>query len=420
MVAADRRMTPEQIEQLATHLLRLPALFSAAAAQLRTDMFSPGGEDRYAILWAAAVAQHNTAGACSMQVLHAELAAQSTSYPDLVDDYQLLLGPHGLIARIASCPADQLSEATGRQLLQRFLIERAVVNDIQHQFLASYEAGSYPRQLPALLRRAVEQIDQIESITSAQPRLRIVSDAEFSAGNYAIEWHVRGLLAKGQPCIVGGPSKSLKTSLMLDLAISLANVFPCDFGNCPLFACAAASVLFISAEMGKASLQDVRRRIVPTKGLHANPVRMHWCFEAPKLSDDGDMRFLRRQIEALRIEIVFFDPLYLMLLTGSSGVSASNLYEMGPLLRKISQVCLDAGATPVYLHHFNRQGAVGSAHPTLEDLSFAGVAEFARQWILLKRREPYIGGTGQHELWLAAGGSAGHSGIWAVDVAEGV
>jgi len=50
----------------------------------------------------------------------------------------------------------------------------------------------------------------------------------------------------------------------------------------------------------------------------------------------------------------------------------------------------------------------------------AGFGEFARQWVLLSRREAYQAGTGLHHLWMNLGGSAGASSRWALNINEGI
>jgi len=149
-------------------------------------------------------------------------------------------------------------------------------------------------------------------------------------------------------------------------------------------------------------------------------VDVRWAFRLPQLGTERGLAALKQAVIQQELKVVILDPLYLALLAGNSDTQASNFFQMGPLLADVAGVCLDAGATPILVHHNTKAKSFNFEVPELEDLAFAGVQEFARQWMLLGRREKYEPGTGQHKLWLNVGGSAGFSGCWGVDVAEGV
>jgi replicative DNA helicase len=241
----------------------------------------------------------------------------------------------------------------------------------------------------------------------------------FASEDHRHTWLVSQVLAADQPCVIGGPKKSLKTSVMLDLAISLgsATAFLGKF-------CVPEQVrvAVLSGESGTATLQETARRICESRRIELSACNVLWQTDLPCLSSPEDRDELQRGLAAAEVKVVVIDPLFLCLLGGQSKVSASNLYEIGPVLFQASKACLDAGATPVLLHHATKAAgrkADASEPLELDDLAFSGVGEFARQWLLVNRREPYQLGSGQHALTMAVGGSAGHSGVWQVDVEEG-
>jgi hypothetical protein len=245
-----------------------------------------------------------------------------------------------------------------------------------------------------------------------------IDSAKFFTTNFSLEWLIERIAVAGQPAVIGGPKKALKTSIAADLAIALAAPTP-FLGR--FLVQKRCRVLFISGESGEAVLQETARRICRKRGIEPKDLNVFWSFRLPQICNPLDRAALLQGLVRLGVDVVFIDPLYLCLLTGADAreVEAGNLFHVGPILSDICRVCLDAGATPFFLHHARKNLAKPFDPLDLEDLSFAGVQEFARQWLLVSRRAAYVPGTGSHRLWLSAGGSAGHGGCWALDVEEG-
>jgi AAA domain len=250
-------------------------------------------------------------------------------------------------------------------------------------------------------------------------RFVAIDSKTFFTTDYRLEWLVRRLIVRGQPLVAGGPKKTLKTSTLVDLAVSLGTATP-FLGHFDVYK--RHRVVIVSGESGEAVLQECGRRVCAARGVNPEELSVWWSFRLPQVANVLDRIRLRDGLKELEASVVILDPLYLCLLAGmdQEKVEAGNLYQMGPLLSDMCRACLDAGCTPMLSHHA-KKGSGKSYEPLdLDDLSFAGIAEFARQWILESRREPFDPNTGSSKLWLSVGGSAGQSGCWAVDVEEGV
>ncbi len=215
--------------------------------------------------------------------------------------------------------------------------------------------------------------------------------------------------------IIGGRSKTLKTSIVCDLVVSLGSGTP-FLGR---FDARQVPVGFWSGESGAATIRDTARRCAEARGVDLAETWTLWSFDLPRLSDLRHLDALEETIRAHGLKVAILDPLYLALLSPETASGASNVFMMGSLLQGLTRLGQRTGCTVILLHHFRKGGQADDENPAgLEELAQSGVAEWARQWLLLQRRCPYQS-DGNHSLWMRCGGSAGHSSLWGVNIDEG-
>ena len=256
---------------------------------------------------------------------------------------------------------------------------------------------------------------QSEPVDSDRFEIRRLSSAEFDAGDFTTSYLVENVLAEGQPLVIAAQLKTMKTTLAVALAIALA-LGRSFLGN--FWVREAVNVLLLSGESGLSTLQSAGRRIAASYGLALSDVgRLYWSTDLPRLGTFEHLEALREAITRDEIAVLICDPLYFML----PGADAGNLMIVGGYLRTLSALCDELGVTLVVVHHIRKTGIDNKHEPAeLSHISWSGTAEWARQWLLLSRRRDYVPGTGEHRLWMVTGGSAGHSGLHALDIFESV
>jgi hypothetical protein len=252
----------------------------------------------------------------------------------------------------------------------------------------------------------------------SQPRVieyKRITSAELAGGDYTIEFDIEETMVSGDPLVIAGPQKVLKTSLLIDAGVSLAS---CGFFLGKLRVNRARRVAVMTGESGLRVIQETALRICKAAEVALEDLEnLVWSTDLPKFGEQVHLKALERFLAENRIESLVIDPAYLAM----PGADAGNLMMQGELLRGVNDVCRHCGVTLILAHHTIKGAGRDNFEPLqLHDLAWAGFSEFAAQWWLINRRERYEPGTGEHRLWLTVGGRAGHSALWALDVAEGL
>jgi hypothetical protein len=251
-----------------------------------------------------------------------------------------------------------------------------------------------------------------ESEGEDTPQFEIYSGAELASLKLDMSYLVDRVLCKDHFCLIVGPVKSMKTSLAIDLSVSLAvggrflNYFPCQ----------KSRVLLMSGESGPHTIRETAIRIGEAYG-HKLDKMDDWffCQSVPQFGRDDHLALLAEQLESRQIEVLIVDPAYLCMNTEGR---ESSVFPMGQLLARISSLCKSKGVTFILLHHTTKNVKPGQPI-TITDSAWAGFGEYTRQWITVNRTKDYKPGSGHHELTVCMGGSMGHSGSYDVAIHEG-
>jgi hypothetical protein len=141
---------------------------------------------------------------------------------------------------------------------------RSISEDIEQD--TGLDAKEIYQQLAGYASAAREWASrQRDQTASAQGNFLagMLNSAAFDRATYSRDWLVKSLLVKGQPAMIGGPKKSLKTSLAIDLAVSLGTGQR-FLGRFEIPTPIRVAVL--SGESGGATLQETACRIFRSKG----------------------------------------------------------------------------------------------------------------------------------------------------------
>ena len=190
--------------------------------------------------------------------------------------------------------------------------------------------------------------DVLKQGVTARITIPRMTCAELDSGSFELEYLIDGILVALQPCILAGAKKSLKTTILIAMLISLATGEP-FLGRFPVKRVCKAIVL--SGESGLGTLQETARRICHAMNLRlADITNLIWSTFIPQLDDTSHLDALARLIQETGSRVVAIDPAYLAM----PGTEAGNVFIQGEMLGRVNRVCERNGAGLILAHHTTR------------------------------------------------------------------
>jgi len=195
----------------------------------------------------------------------------------------------------------------------------------------------------------------------------IVDASTFVATEYpAVPELIKGLVHQGTKVVVGGGSKSFKTWVQLDAAISVAYGLP--WMECETV---AGRVLFVNLEIKDSFFQGRVKKICEARGIQQCPSRLDiWNLRGYSAPYRIILPKIIARIKEVGYSLIVLDPVYK--LYGNTDENSAS--EVAQLLNELERVCVETGAAVLFGAHYSKGNQ--AAKESIDRISGSGV--FAR------------------------------------------
>lgn len=260
-----------------------------------------------------------------------------------------------------------------------------------------------------------------EFVTKMRRRRRVSGFRQKYAGIDMPETSIiSGLIRSEETAIIGGPTKANKSCAAADLIAAILTATPflgLNVGN-------RKRAILVTAENSAAEYQTrIDRSIASRNSMFDSRFHFGELGDCLFISDQPSLARTRQGradllgfVRDFGADVVLLDPFNRI----STAKDSTDLVAVGQALDRLCRPITEAGAAVIIVHHFSKSSLGIGDEPTLAHLSGAGVAEYARSWLLLNRKSPYTGPRSNELLltWGSCHGDAG-SGKFTLDEEDG-
>jgi hypothetical protein len=209
-------------------------------------------------------------------------------------------------------------------------------------------------------------------------------------------YRIRGVLVKNTHLVVGASKKTLKTTLVSgEMAFAIAN------GTLWLgheeFAVEAQAPVVVVINEGLKSYMKMLDRI-PARH-NASSLGPIYVIDASGIKlENGDLNaVIRETAERVGAGVIIYDAWYGFV---GGDKKAESIFSMSDVFKIVQGVADELDIDPVIVHHLKKNS---KGRPDLDDLTFAGIAEWADSWLLITHRSTARPEEGEYRLGLVAG-----------------